>query len=38
MVNKFGELQPCETCHPRHQNPMHRNAFEAAVASDKTEF
>ena len=38
MVDKFGELQPCETCHPRHQNPMHRNAFEAATASGKTEF
>jgi hypothetical protein len=37
MVAKFGELKDCESCHPRHQNPMHRNAFEPVVASDKTE-
>jgi cytochrome c553 len=38
MTAKFGELKACVTCHPRHQNPMHRNAFEAVTASDKTEF
>jgi cytochrome c553 len=37
MVDKFGELTDCESCHPRHQNPMHRNAYEPVVATDKTD-
>jgi len=37
MVEKFGELKDCEICHPRHQNPMHRNAYESAAASSNTE-
>ena len=38
MVAKYGELKDCDPCHPRHQNPMHRNAYEAKVVSNKTEF
>ncbi len=38
MKEKFGQVQDCETCHPRHQNPMHRGAFEAVTATDKTNF
>ena len=38
MAAKFGEIQSCVICHPRHQNPMHRAAFEAAVPSAETEF
>jgi hypothetical protein len=38
MVAKFGELKDCDPCHPRHQNPMHRGAYEPIVVSDKTEF
>ena len=38
MEQKYGELLSCEPCHPRHQNPMHRNAYESKVASDKTTF
>ncbi|MCL1915123.1 MAG: hypothetical protein FWG17_00215 [Desulfovibrionaceae bacterium] len=37
MVAKFGELMNCDTCHPRHQNPMHRAAYEPISASGKTE-
>lgn len=33
MVEKFGELTDCVSCHPRHQNPMHRGAYEPAGAS-----
>ena len=38
MEIKFGEMNDCETCHPRHQNPIHRAAFEAVVPSGKTDF
>ena len=38
MEAKFGEVPDCETCHPRHQNPMHRNAFESVVPSAQTSF
>jgi cytochrome c553 len=37
MTEKFGELTDCAQCHPRHQNPMHRSAYEPANASGKTE-
>ncbi len=36
MVQKFGTLQACETCHPRHQNPMHSNAYETRDPATKT--
>jgi len=38
MEQKFGEMQSCSTCHPRHQNPMHRSAFEAVSSSTQTDF
>ncbi len=38
MVQKYGELMSCDPCHPRHQNPMHRNVFEARTATTKTSF
>jgi cytochrome c553 len=37
MVAKFGELTDCAQCHPRHQNPRHRNAYESVIVSGKTE-
>ena len=37
MEAKYGELKDCEPCHPRHQNPMHRNAYEPKVVSNKTD-
>ncbi|MCL2789351.1 MAG: hypothetical protein FWD79_01760 [Desulfobulbus sp.] len=37
MVEKLGELKDCETCHPRHQNSLHRSAFEATTAASNTE-
>jgi cytochrome c553 len=36
MAAKYGEVTDCRTCHPRHQNPVHRNAFEPKTATDKT--
>ena len=38
MVEKFGELKDCGICHPRHQNSMHRSAYESAAAPGNTEF
>ena len=38
MALKTGEMQSCNTCHPNHQNPRHRRAFESATVSGKTEF
>ena len=37
MVAKYGEVKDCEPCHPRHQNPMHRNAYEPKIVSNKTD-
>ena len=36
MTAKFGPSPECITCHPRHQNPMHGNAYETRKPSDKT--
>jgi hypothetical protein len=36
MVAKYGEQLDCNTCHPHHQSPMHRKAYEAKVPSKKT--
>lgn len=38
MEEKFGLKPECESCHPNHQNPMHRNAYENRAPSDKTNF
>ncbi|MDR2574654.1 MAG: hypothetical protein LBC94_10020 [Desulfovibrio sp.] len=37
MVEKYGAELECDSCHPHHQNPMHRRAFEAKKPS-KTSF
>ena len=38
MTAKYGELKDCNSCHPNHQNPMHRAAYETKKPSDKTSF
>jgi hypothetical protein len=38
MQAKFGVNADCYTCHPSHQNPMHRKAYESKQATDKVSF
>ncbi|MDR2669619.1 MAG: hypothetical protein LBC14_06685 [Desulfovibrio sp.] len=38
MTAKFGGGSDCGTCHPRHQNPMHADAYQKTAASGKTSF
>ncbi len=38
MTAKFGTDLDCNTCHPRHQNPMHGNAYESKQRTTKIEF
>jgi hypothetical protein len=37
MVEKYGMELECNSCHPHHQNPLHRKVFEAKKPS-KTSF
>ncbi len=38
MEAKYGERPDCNSCHPHHQNPMHGNAYENKIPTDKTNF
>ncbi len=38
MVAKYGERPDCNSCHPHHQNTIHRDAYEPPVFSGKTSF
>lgn len=35
MVEKYGNLQDCNSCHPNHQNPMHGSAYENKIPTTK---
>ena len=36
MYAKFGQNLDCNTCHPRHQNPMHGSAYAAKEPATET--
>lgn len=36
MYSKFGPNLDCNTCHPRHQNPLHGNAYETKLPATET--
>ncbi|MDR2745597.1 MAG: hypothetical protein LBB66_10465 [Desulfovibrio sp.] len=38
MAAKFGGNADCNICHPRHQNPLHSDAYQHKVSSGKTSF
>jgi hypothetical protein len=38
MAAKFGGNADCGTCHPRHQNPLHGDAYQSKISSGKTSF
>jgi hypothetical protein len=38
MAAKFGGSADCNICHPRHQNPLHSDAYQLKVSSGKTSF
>ena len=38
MQAKYGERPDCNSCHPHHQNPMHGDAYENKIPTEKTNF
>ena len=38
MNAKFGPTPDCNGCHPRHQNPMHGDAYQPRNPTDKISF
>ncbi|MDR2054827.1 MAG: hypothetical protein LBQ10_03035 [Desulfovibrio sp.] len=38
MAAKFGGSADCSICHPRHQNPLHSDAYQHKTPSGKTSF